>query len=295
MTDDPTRPTGARPQGEPSPPQGEPSPPQGEPSPPQGELSPARAGPTSAPAYPAVDAGSWRVRERGAATDLELHARALAAENARGREFLAELAHELRNPLAPLNNSLELLRRADFPAASRERALEVMARQLRHLSASIDALDRAAHSAAPGPPAEPARAGNAAAAPAASPAGPQRVLIADDNALIRQSMVQLLGSEGYSVRTACDGIEAIELCAQWRPQLVILDAYMPRLSGIEAARRLRERHPRESMTLLLMSGMALSEAWIGHAREAGFDDCLDKGAAPAEWLARLRNHAPRLP
>ena len=46
------------------------------------------------------------------------------------------------------------------------------------------------------------------------------------------------------------------------------------------------------MTLLMMSGMTLNEAWIRHAKAAGFDDCLDKTADPQSWLARLRgSHA----
>ena len=272
-------------------------------------------------------------QQRDAGSVFEDSVQAFAAAHPGAQEWLGALAHELRNPLAPLGSSIELLRRDDLPEPARYRALDVMSRQLAQLRQVIDALARQSQTkvqARPGGQADPSATpaggaatkavatGMAAAGPAeaakptaSAPAAPviadpigitatapaldadvqrasRRVLIADDNELVQQAMAQLLTSEGFEVRTACDGIEAIDLAAQWSPRFVILDAYMPRLSGIEAARRLRALNPPERMTLLLMSGVALTQAWIEHAREVGFDDCLDKGAPPAQWLARLR-------
>ena len=106
--------------------------------------------------------------------------------------------------------------------------------------------------------------------------------------LVRESFVELLESEGYEVRTAADGEQAVEIAEHWLPRVVLLDIHMPRLSGLETARRLRAAHTPKAMTLLMMSGMTLNDAWIRHAKAAGFDDCLDKSSDPQSWLARLR-------
>jgi DNA-binding response OmpR family regulator len=117
------------------------------------------------------------------------------------------------------------------------------------------------------------------------------VLVADDNEHVRESFVELLAAEGFEVRTAVDGEQAVEIADQWRPDVVLLDIHMPRLSGLETARRLRASHPPQRMTLLMLSGMSLNEAWVRHAKAAGFDDCLDKSADPRAWLARVRVRA----
>jgi CheY-like chemotaxis protein len=137
-------------------------------------------------------------------------------------------------------------------------------------------------------PATPAAADGSS--PSAQPEAdmPRRVLVADDNELVRASFVELLAAEGFEVRTAADGVQAVEIADQWHPDVVLLDIHMPRLSGLETARRLRAAHPPQAMKLLMLSGMSLNDAWLRHAKAAGFDDCLDKSADPRAWLARLR-------
>lgn len=213
---------------------------------------------------------------------------------AQREDFLASLAHDLRNPLAPLSNALELMARSGNNEAVMVRARSIMARQLAQLARLIDELSAVSHGKVPMPPAAGAAAAPQPAEPAQSSgesqAGPasNRVLVADDNDLVRESFVELLESEGYEVRTAVDGLQAIEIAEQWRPRVVLLDIHMPGLSGLETARRLRAVHPSHAMTLLMMSGMTLNDAWLRHAKAAGFDDCLDKTADPRAWLARVR-------
>jgi CheY-like chemotaxis protein len=216
-------------------------------------------------------------------------------------DFLSSLAHELRNPLAPLRNAIELLGRAGADPGLMERARSIMSRQVTQLARLIDELADLTRGTPPPSAVEglapvldpqlplPALDGDAGADSAADPA--RRVLVADDNHLVRESFVELLESEGYEVRTAADGEQAVEIAEHWRPQVVLLDIHMPRLSGLETARRLRAVHGPQAMTLLMMSGMTLNDAWIRHAKAAGFDDCLDKmdkTADPQAWLARLR-------
>jgi PAS domain S-box-containing protein len=121
-------------------------------------------------------------------------------------------------------------------------------------------------------------------------AAPQRgrVLVADDHELVRQSLVELLESDGHDVRTAADGETAIAIAREWRPRFVLLDVHMPGISGLDAARRLRALFAPQEMTLVMLSGMALNDLWREQARAAGFDDCVDKTADPSRLLERLR-------
>ena len=215
---------------------------------------------------------------------------------------LAMLAHDLRNPLAPLRTSLELLKRPSIAEATKERARTIMERQLVQMVDLIDRLQDLSRGLAADAgssqykPREPrdvpaaADGGSTADEPAGAVTGGQgaRVLVADDSALVQQSVVALLRAEGYEVRTVSDGFEAIAAAAEWQPRYVLLDLHMPRLGGMEAAKRLRQAHPAGTMILLMMSGVALDDSWRSHARQAGFDACLDKTADPTEWLAAMR-------
>jgi CheY-like chemotaxis protein/PAS domain-containing protein len=224
------------------------------------------------------------------AHEAALHERLQRLEEAERRrnDMLAGLAHELRNPLAPLRTSVELLGRPGSDEAARERIREIMGRQVDQLVRLVDELS------------DMARAGRAADGQGQLPLTPppygrvrpvRRVLVADDNELVRESFSELLSAEGYEVRTAVDGEQAVAVADDWQPDAVLLDIHMPRLSGLETARRLRASHPPQAMTLLMMSGMTLNEAWIRHAKAAGFDDCVDKTADPQSWLSRLRGGA----
>lgn len=228
-----------------------------------------------------------------------------AEDDRRQAKALSTLVHDLRNPLSPLRNTIELLTRVGAEPALVERATTIMSRQLGQLAHLMEALSDLSHSMPQGvrPPEELPRAGAAGMAgedaqPAARAAAPEgeraacKVLVADDNEMVRDAFVELLRAEGYDVRTAVDGVQAVEVADQWRPQVVLLDIHMPRLSGLETARRLRAAFPPQQMTLLMMSGMTLNDAWMRHAKAAGFDDCLDKTADPKLWLARLREAIP---
>ena len=69
-----------------------------------------------------------------------------------------------------------------------------------------------------------------------------KVLIADDDRLVRTMLGDLLVELGHSVVAAQDGAEAVRFCDRESPDLLILDFLMPRLSGLDALRQIRERH-----------------------------------------------------
>ena len=87
--------------------------------------------------------------------------------------------------------------------------------------------------------------------PAASPR-PTRVAVADDEKAIRELVAAVLAEEGYDVRTASDGRELLDLVATFEPDVVLTDVSMPRMTGIDVLRVLRER--RSAVRVVLMTG-----------------------------------------
>jgi response regulator NasT len=94
----------------------------------------------------------------------------------------------------------------------------------------------------------------------------RRVVVAEDEALIRMDLVEMLGEEGYAVvGEAGDGQTAVELAEQHRPDLVVLDVKMPRLDGIAAAQRIAGQRLAPVVILTAFSQRELVE----RARDAG--------------------------
>jgi two-component system, OmpR family, response regulator MprA len=112
-----------------------------------------------------------------------------------------------------------------------------------------------------------------------------RVLVVDDEPAVRESVARSLRFEGYSVVTAVDGIEALEMLADHRPDVLVLDVMMPRLDGVGVCRRMRATGDRTPVLMLTARG-AVGDRVRG--LDAGADDYLVKPFAPDEMLARLR-------
>ena len=120
-----------------------------------------------------------------------------------------------------------------------------------------------------------------------------RVLIVDDHTLVRQCLVRLLLAAGRGPvgAPAADGIEAVEKAMQTRPDIVIVDLSMPRLSGVEVVRRLREALP---STRVLVLTMHQEDEYVLQAVRAGASGYLVKDSAASELLAAVRSlHAGR--
>lgn len=118
-----------------------------------------------------------------------------------------------------------------------------------------------------------------------------RVLVADDNHDWADTLAQLLRGQGYSVCTAYDGREALEAAREFRPQVVILDVAMPRMTGYEAGRLFSRAAPEVRPVTIAMTGWPREGGRLD-AQIAGFDHYLGKGAGPRAILALLRRLEP---
>ncbi|MDO3639015.1 SpoIIE family protein phosphatase [Mycolicibacterium arseniciresistens] len=120
-----------------------------------------------------------------------------------------------------------------------------------------------------------------------SSGAPARVLVADDNADMREYLTSLLQSAGYAVSTVMDGAQALDAVRADPPDLLISDVMMPRLDGLELLAALRGDQRTAALPVLLLSARAGQEASI-EGLQAGADDYLVKPFAAAELLARVR-------
>src|SRR5271165_5875415 len=121
-------------------------------------------------------------------------------------------------------------------------------------------------------------------------ANDRRILVVDDEPEIRQMLELNLSVRGYSVRTAGDGVEALAIVRDWRPDLIILDVVMPKIDGftlLPMVRRLTE-----APVIMLTAKSDLSDKVKG--LESGAYDYLAKPFEVAELVARL-NTALRRP
>ncbi|MBA2569529.1 MAG: response regulator [Actinobacteria bacterium] len=118
-----------------------------------------------------------------------------------------------------------------------------------------------------------------------------RILVAEDETIIRLDLKGLLENAGYEVcAEARDGIEAVELASETQPDLAILDVKMPRLDGIEAARRILDKRP---IPIVMLTAYGQEEL-VSRAVEAGVFGYLvkpfrEQDLLPAITTARARH------
>ena len=119
-----------------------------------------------------------------------------------------------------------------------------------------------------------------------STASPVRVLVADDHTVVRQGIVNLLNSseEVEVVAEAGDGAEAMRQALVTRPDVAVLDVSMPRLNGIEAARRIHEALPRTRILVLTMHD---EEEYIARMVRAGASGYILKDGVVSELIAGI--------
>jgi CheY-like chemotaxis protein len=114
-----------------------------------------------------------------------------------------------------------------------------------------------------------------------------RVLVADDERVIADTLAMILNQSGFEARAVYSGEGALDLAQSFQPDMLISDVIMADLNGIDAAIRIRVLLP--SIKILLFSGQAATADLLEKARKEGYEfDILAKPVHPQDLLARLR-------
>jgi DNA-binding response OmpR family regulator len=114
-----------------------------------------------------------------------------------------------------------------------------------------------------------------------------RILIADDDAPNADLLEAHLDGGGYETKTAFNGEETLALAKSWKPDLILLDVMMPKLSGFEVCRRLRADPVTRGVAVLMVTALDQSTD-VETAVESGTDDFLTKPINKTELLLRVR-------
>jgi DNA-binding response OmpR family regulator len=111
-----------------------------------------------------------------------------------------------------------------------------------------------------------------------------RVLVVDDEPIVREVLSRYLSREGFEVETAADGRAALDVFAATRPELVVLDLMLPRVDGLEVFRQIRAGNG--AAVIMLTARGEETDRVVG--LELGADDYVAKPFSPREVVARVR-------
>jgi two-component system, OmpR family, KDP operon response regulator KdpE len=110
------------------------------------------------------------------------------------------------------------------------------------------------------------------------------ILVVDDEAQITRVLKTSLSSQGYGIRTAADGEQALQLMKDWWPDLIITDLRMPNMDGLELCRHVRS----QSRVPIIVLSVKGEETIKVEALDAGADDYVTKPFSMNELMARIR-------
>ena len=113
------------------------------------------------------------------------------------------------------------------------------------------------------------------------------VLLVDDHSLVRRGFRRILedARDITVVGEASDGVEAVRLAEQLRPQLIVMDCALPGMSGLDSTRRILEKFPD---TAILMLSMHSEDTWVHQALDAGARGYILKSAVDLELVTAIR-------
>ena len=115
-----------------------------------------------------------------------------------------------------------------------------------------------------------------------------RVLVVDDERLITDTICAILNENGFDAFGAYSGVEALEAASELRPQIVLSDVMMPKMSGVDLGIKLRSLYP--EMKVALLSGQAATAGMIQRAEADGHRFILiPKPIHPDALIARLKD------
>ncbi len=115
-----------------------------------------------------------------------------------------------------------------------------------------------------------------------------RILIADDNPQGLELLEAYLDELDAEVRTASDGEEALRVIREWKPDLILLDIMMPRISGFEVCKQVRANPELREVAVLMITALD-QPSDVERGVEAGTDDFLTKPINKTELLLRVRS------
>jgi class 3 adenylate cyclase len=116
---------------------------------------------------------------------------------------------------------------------------------------------------------------------------PSKILIVDDEPFNLDLLEQELMEHDYELERAVDGVDALEKTESFRPDLILLDYMMPRMSGLEVVKQLRNNDQHKGIPVILLTAKATQEDKI-KGLDAGADDYVTKPFDSFELLARVR-------
>ncbi len=120
-----------------------------------------------------------------------------------------------------------------------------------------------------------------------------RILIVDDEPDILEILQYNLNAEGYQVKTAKNGKQAINLANDWMPHLVLLDVMMPEMDGIEACEELRKNKNLQNLIIIFLSARGEDFSQVA-GLEAGADDYITKPIKPKVLISKIKAILRRL-
>lgn len=121
--------------------------------------------------------------------------------------------------------------------------------------------------------------------------GQRRILLVEDESVLRHVVSDYLLKEGFAVETATDGMTALHLARTSRPDLMILDRMLPGLDGLEVCRRLRSAPDYPSgraLPIIMLTALGTEDARV-QGLEAGADDYVTKPFSPRELMLRVNS------
>lgn len=112
-----------------------------------------------------------------------------------------------------------------------------------------------------------------------------KALVAEDDPGIRKLIASMLELDGWEVREAENGAEAVAMAEDWHPDALVMDVMMPELDGISATEQIRLQEGNDDCAVIVVSAEPAAEA---RAREIGSDDFVQKPFDPSDLSARAR-------
>ena len=115
----------------------------------------------------------------------------------------------------------------------------------------------------------------------------KKILVIEDNPVVRTTVVRILQTAGYTVVTACDGLQGVDVFRKEQPDLVISDIIMPQQEGIGTIRQLLTERPGTKIIAISGGGRIGNTDFLQIARKMGAVDVLPKPFDPDELLSRV--------